>query len=418
MEEPRKIPHLSRKSFLKTLLGGAATGALYLMGAEGRDHLLAPINELNTDWELAQSYDPQSFLQERKQQLAQVHLGCSFSPEQMEYMKLPRKPKEDVAFMKNALGMQDVRFSFRSNRIFGSNNTFDFQYYDAYVQEFMRQGFRICWNIDGFKVSRYPEHHFSKYLLQDISLPPPNTIVQLNDPLAQRVLAYNQLLYEALEQRYGIRSRVKRGDTLQGINEPFTPAGVERLVASPEFLAENVKALHAFFPGAHLVINSPGVQASSFPFSPTTLQEVNNAIEQMYIQDPSLRGGLIAGFDWYGLTPSSQKPPFATRPLDMNAVLQLTEGSQIIVQQVEKAKKGGFSMQGTEIQWEPWENYTSPGNSLSEFMFALIRSLKLCDTSRPTHLNLWGVEQHMKQSANPSKEHLAMRDMIQHINQH
>lgn len=422
MEEPGKTPHISRRNALKALLFGTGAGALYLMGTEGRDRLYVPIDELNKDWELAQSLaqlnDPQNLPREIRQQIAQVRLGCSFSPEQMDFLDVPTNPKVDVAFMRDELGMQDVRLSFRSNRILKANDTIDFQYYDAYVQEFLRQGFRICWNIDGFKVSRYPEHHFSKYLLQNISPPPPNTIVQLNDPLAQRVLAYNQLLYEALEKEYGLKSRVKRGDTIQGINEPFTPAGVERLIASPGFLAKNIKVLHDFFSDAHLIINSPGVPASPIPFSPTTFLEVNNFIEQMCKQDPSLRGRIIAGFDWYGLTPSSKKPPFAKRPLDMNAVVQLTEGSDIFQKQIERAQKGGFLIHGTEMQWEPWGSYTSPGNSLSEFIFALIRSLKVCDTSKPTLLSLWGVEHHIKHSVNPSKEHLAMREMIRQINKH
>jgi|GEM_PF-6148013 len=418
MEESGKTPRFSRRFFFKTLGAGAAAGALYCMGKEGSGRLFDSIRELNQDWRTAQAHTSASFLRENKQPLAHVRLGCSFSPEQLEYFGVTMKPQDAVRFIEQELGMRDVRLSLRSNKMLGPNNTFDFRYYDRFIREFLHAGFRICWNIDGFKVARYPEHHFSQFILEGITLPPPNTTIRLTDSLARRVLAYNQALYEALEKTYGLKRRMAGGDLLQGINEPFTFAGDCQLNAAADFLAANLTALHRFFPDALLLVNSPGVPSpSSSLANPTTLQEVDSFIEQMLKTDPSLQEKLIAGFDWYGLTPLGQQLPLADRPLDMNAVVRIAGGADIIQKHLSSARRNGFLSEGTEIQWEPWGQYTGPGNSLAELIFALTRSLRLSDPTRSTLLRLWGIEYHLSQITNPSPDHLAMRSLIKQVNQ-
>jgi len=411
MEKSSKASHTSRRNFLKAL---GVSAALLFMGKEARTHLLEPIRLLNEDWDQAQKHTPESFLSENKEQLKNVRIGCSFSLEQMEYLEFSITPQDAVGFMKDKLGIQDVRLSFRSDRILSPDGSINFDYYDAYVQEFIRQGFQICWNIDGFKVSRYPEHHFSKNLIEGIKLPPQKTEVQLSDPLAQRILLYNKALYKAIQDKYDLKSRFAKGDTLQGMNEAFTCAGDYAIKASVEFLEANILALHQSFPEAKLLINSPGTP-DSFMGRPTLIK-VDDFIVNIYARYPELVGKLIAGFDWYGRTPTSFHPPGADRPLDMNAALQLTEGPEIMDQHRQKARKHKFSSQGTEIQWEPWGKHKTPGQSLAEFIFALTRSLKVCDTTKPTLLSLWGIENHLLTFANPTSEQLSMRRIIKQIN--
>lgn len=411
MSEPGKIRHLSRKDLGKGLLGIAAGSALYFLGEKVHDNLIEPIRKLNGAWEKAQSHTVDSFLDENKQQLTKVRLGCSFSPEQMKYLGVAMRPQEAVKFIKEQLGMQDVRLSFRFENLLQPDGSISFKYYDEYIQEFISQGFSICWNIDTFKVSRYPEHHFEKFLPKNINIPPPNTEVQLDNPLAKWVLEFNEKLYAEFEKKYHINDRIKKGDLIQGINEPFTCAGGKKLSASIPFLRANILALHKYFSEAKLVINSPGVP--NVDWEQTTLQLVDNFIEQMIKEDATLKDKLVNGFDWYGATPNGQQPLGATRQLDMNAVVEMKAGSKYL----ENRKQKMIPTQGTEIQWEPWGDKTRPGNYLDELIFALIRSLQVCDTANPTLLSLWGVENHLLHAKDLTGDYFEMRDLIKQINQ-
>lgn len=415
MSEPGNIRHLSRRDLGKGVLAVAAGSALYFLGESAHDHLIEPIRKLNEDWDKAQALakNPEA-LKQYVTNLPNVRLGCSFSPEQLNYLKINTTPQEFVKFLREDLGMQDVRLSIRSNEIpLNAKGEFDFKNYDNYIQEFIKQGFRICWNIDGFKVSRYPEHHFDPKIPPNI-IPPPNTEVKLNDPLAKWILDYNKKLYAALDTKYGINARIKKGDSIQGINEPFTCAGERKLKASPSFLRANILALHEVFPEAKLIINSPGVPNSDF--DQTTMQMVDKFIEQMIQEDLTLKDKLYSGFDWYGTTPNGQQPVGATRQLDMNAVVEMNAGSKYF----EKRKQKKIPTQGTEIQCEPWGNKIRPGNYLNELIFALMRSLQVCDTSNPTQLNIWGIEYLFKpnmQNTSP-EEQASIRNLIKQINKH
>lgn len=410
MSEPGIGHHFTRRNLFRAGAGFVAGVLAY----EAKHHIVEPIRKLNEDWEKAQSHTVESFLDENKQQLFNVRLGCSFSPEQMKYLGINTTPQEVVKFLKEVLGMQDVRLSFRFDKLLQSDGSIKFDYYDKYIQEFIKQGFRICWNIDVFKVSRFPEHHFENSVPKEI-IPPPNSEVQLNDPLAKWVLDFNDKLYTELDSKYHInKERIKKGDSIQGINEPFTCAGERKLKASPPFLRANILALHKFFSEAKLVINSPGVPNADW--EQTTLQKVDDFIEQMIKEDPTLKDKLVAGFDWYGATPNGQQPPFADRQLDMNAVVEMNAGSDYF----EKRKQKKIPTQGTEIQCEPWGDKKRPGNFLDELIFALMRSLQICDATEPTILNIWGVEYLFNpnmQNTSP-EEQASIRNLIKQINQH
>lgn len=417
---------MSRRQFLRWAGFGAGVTLAGLAGHEfrkNREDVRVIEDELAAGWQKA-NVSNEVFLEQNAEVLHNVRIGCSLSPEELDYLKVDMKPADVVNFLVDDLGITDVRFGFRWNHTVNEQDEVDFEKYPAYTQyldAMINRGVHICLNVGPIKTLRYPEDHVPNNILQDLhtsgTLTPNGGTIEPSSALAQKGLDYMQELFGVLEQRYG--KHLENFTAVQIENEPFVGFGTHSWRMSHEYLLEAIGKIPPAFSHAKLLINSPGVPSTKSDYE-TGLGETADFLRKVGETYPRYRGNMIAGVDYYYTTPNASAIPRLEMVQDMNVVLKKKEGRNVFDIHRQMAEQHGFEIEMTETQVEPWEgsHWGNPGNSAQEWRFALIRSLDVINSDKSSLIRMWGVEHllQMKQNGTWTEEHEGIVELTRKIN--
>ncbi len=419
----------SRRDFLRLVGIGSGVTLATLAGIGGneyrknREDNLAIENELAEDWQRA-DISNDVFLEQNAEQLDQVQIGCSFSPEELDHLQVDMPTKDVVNFLVDDLGITDIRFGFRWNNTVNDQGEIDFEKYPAYLKylkAFINRGVNICLNVGPIKTFRYPEDHVPNTILneleQDRSLSPNGGTITPDSQLAQVGLDYMEKLFTAVEQKFP--DNLQNFTAIQIENEPFIGFGKHEWRMSHEYLLEAIGRIPQSFAHAKVLMNSPGVSSTKSDYQ-TSLGETADFLRKVGEKYPHLKGKLIAGVDYYYTTPNASKIPRLNMVQDMNVVLKKREGQNVFDIHRKMAEKYGFEIEMTETQVEPWEgtNWGNSGNSAHEWRFALLRSLDVINSDKPSVIRMWGVEHllQMKQKGTWTQDHEEIVELTKKIN--
>lgn len=417
--QPPQSPEPPDPSRRKFIIGAAAittVGAAASVGfSEVNERFLQPRKELIADWESA-SVENEQFMEVHKTELEHVRLGCSLSPEQLEWLGIHDSPEQVLDYLQE-LGINNIRLGIRWDRSVDNDGNIDLSYYGPWIVESLKRGMDLCLNVGPIKVFRWPEDHVPKSVLKRLEqqrrLPEKGALIQPDDPLAREGLEYlNTLLPELAKLTQG------HTVTIQPENEAQTPFGEHEWVASSDYLFTVVKTILDHFPNSPILLNSPAVKQSKSPIPhSSTLEYTAQLAKALVAARPGVE--VISGVDVYPETPHSMTVPRSNGlQVDTQMALLASRGEHVLHDYVADMTTSGIRTEVTELQAEPWGNRTQPGNSAQSLRFAVLRSLPFVDTSKPTTLRLWGIEHLYAKlvKGKETEEHKKIDELVQMIN--
>jgi hypothetical protein len=262
-------------------------------------------------------------------------------------------------------------------------------------------GVEVCLNVGPVRVFRWPEEHVPP----DIALPADGAMVSLGSPLADAALAYTERLLAVLRREYG--ATLDRVSSVQLENEPYFALGPHRWRMSEDYLAALAKLVDEAMPWAELMVTSAGR---------LNLDEVRRLFQRLQAELPGVGGRLVSGFDFHYKTPLRDSFP-VIRHFDQ--VAYATPFAETLGRNVWDARDLGYEVEVSEAQAEPYGQFQSPGNSVRDFRFLLLRCLReVLDPKKPGLFRVWGVERLVQrmQAGDLTDEHRRIIEVIQNVN--
>ncbi len=307
-QNSESIDPITRRTFLKR--AGAFGAGLFVGGTtnilnEANDRLLQPALQLKADWETASAENAQ-FIDEHKDELKNIRLGCSLSPEQLNWLGIHDSPGQVFDYL-HGLGIKDIRLGIRWDHSVDEDGKVDLSYYAPWIHESMKRGMDLCLNVGPIKVFRWPEDHVPKSVLKRLEqqgrLPKKGGLIGPDDPMADEALGYLNTLLPELKKLTG-----DHAVTMQPENEAHVPFGEHEWVASHEYFLRVCETIKDHFPDSPLLFNSPAVHQEKSPLEHTsTLEQTAIAAQAIITTHPDWE--IITGADVYPDTPHSAKIP-------------------------------------------------------------------------------------------------------------
>ncbi len=417
-QNSESIDPITRRTLLKR--AGALGAGLFAGGTtnilnEANDRLLQPALQLKADWETASAENAQ-FIEEHKDELKNIRLGCSLSPEQLEWLGIHDSPEQVLDFLQEN-GINEVRLGLRWNRSVNKNGEVDLSYYAPWIEQSLKRGMNLCLNVGPVKVFRWPEDHVPETVRarheQAGTLPKKGALIQPADPLAREGLEYLNAMLPELKKLTGDHTV-----SIQPENEAQTPFGEHEWVASNDHLFAVVGTILDHFPNSPILLNSPAVKQSKSPIPHlSTLEYTAQLAKSIVAARPGTH--VITGVDVYPETPHSMTVPFSDGlQVDTQMALLSSRTEHVLHDYVADMTTSGIRTEVTELQAEPWGNRTQPGNSAQSLRFAVLRSFPFVDTSKPTTLRLWGIEHLYAKlvKGEETEEHKKIGELIRLVN--
>jgi hypothetical protein len=100
-------------------------------------------------------------------------------------------------------------------------------------------------------------------------------------------------------------------------------------------------------------------------------------------------------------------------------VAYATPFAETLGRNVWDARDLGYEVEVSEAQAEPYGQFQSPGNSVRDFRFLLLRCLReVLDPEKPGLVRVWGVERLVQrmQAGDLTDEHRRIIEVIQNVN--
>ena len=395
---------LSRRLFLRQALGiGAAAAAI---GAVEGAQFVGQIRDQHDTW-LEASRPNVEFLARHAADLQCLTLGASFAPEQ--WPLTPEGQTEALRgldFAVSELGIRELRLGLRWRRNVDGDGGIDLRAYMPVLDYCFGHDVAVCLNPGPVRVFRSPEEHVPREVLDRIeATQAAKSTIQPGDPLAKAALDYLERLLDNLSSTYG--DAFARIGAVQLENEPFYPLGKHEWSFSSAYLREVAQRVDSALPEARLLITSAGR---------LNLNEVRDAIADLQAMNQRFEGRMVSGFDFHYKTPRRDSVPMI-RHFD-----QVTYGhpfSPTPYQHIQDSRRLGFKIEVTEAQAEPYLQFRTPGNSVRDFRFVLLRMLdKVLDPREPALIRIWGVEELAKRflRGEATEEHRQILEIIQTVN--
>jgi hypothetical protein len=393
----------SRRQFLATSLRSVGGLGLAVAGIDlarqGVD-----LREQKKTWAEA-SRSNESFFQRHSYDLNRLTLGASFAPEQ--WSTRPEGHGEAMRGLQTViqdLNLKQIRLGLRWNRSLNAADQIDLRAYDPFLDYCLSHGAEVCLNVGPIKTFRWPEEHPPRNVISGLErIPPAETSIYPWEPLGAQALDYLAGLMPQLQSTYG-----NAFSSIQVENEPYFAFGIHKWRLSQSYMVQAASTILEAFPEARLLVTSSGR---------LNLGSIKDLFLALMARDRSLAGRLVSGFDYYykspvrdsesilrHFDPISYARPFATS----------CEGH------VDDSRAIGFSIEVTEGQAEPYGKFTTPGNSVKDLRYLILRCLdKVVDPRQPALIRLWGVEELAKrmQRGALTDEHRQMIEVIQVVNQ-
>ena len=284
-DESEQPPSPSRRQFIAGAAAITTIGAAASVGfSEANERFLEPRKELISDWESA-GVENEQFMEEHKTGLENVRLGCSLSPEQLEWLGVHDSPEQVLDYLQE-LGIKDIRLGIRWNRSVDEEGEVDLSYYAPWIEQSLKRGMNLCLNVGPIKVFRFPEDHVPESVLKKLEqhegLPKKGGLIGPDDPLADDALDYLNALLPELKKLTG-----DHAVTIQPENEAHVPFGEHEWVASHEYFFKVCKTIKDHFPNSPLLLNSPAVKQSKSPLPhKSTLEQTAIAAQAIVAARP------------------------------------------------------------------------------------------------------------------------------------
>lgn len=378
----------------------------------------APIEQLR-DWQSA-SVSNKDFLKEYEERLKRVTITCSFSPEEFfRQMKIPpenqmNEHKRGVGALKTIIedfNIRTIRLGIRWNNAVSKSGELDLNYYLPYLDFCFRKGVDVCLNVGPIKTFRHPEVHVPENIFDTLRKPPNGSVLYPSMEISKEGFEHLSEILVFIKKRYG-REAHKRIKIIQPDNEPFDGFGEENWKMSRAYLRETTKRIHSEFPEARILINTMLL----FGVAKSNLGHVSDFFREMILHDPTLKGKLVSGVDYYYETPWTPNI-FGWKP-DPISVLEL-RGSDVCARNIALSRAVGYEVEVTEGQAEPWGRVQSPGNSGRGYRYMVLRSAKyILDKQRACNLGMWGAEYLVAQKIRGTwtQDHEEIADLTRRVN--
>jgi hypothetical protein len=357
---------------------------------------------------------PEAFLAVYEQRLRsrRISIGCSFAPEQ--FGAAPGQAAANDAALEalkvavEQVQIGDVRLGLRWNHLCPDGEAFS-DFYAPYLEYCLGSPHvrDVCLDIGPIKTFRWPEVHVPEAVLAGCSqTPAPGAVIDAGTELAERSFMHAQRTLDYLDAEFcGSRSRLAFC-----FNEPFHPFGPQRWTMSEGYLEQLVLLVRrsTFADASFVVSSSEG----------TDLTRIADLFERLLGTDPSLRGRLVSGYNYY---------PFTPPPLDLPVV-----GEQLAALRRwwyaprrgaaanrARARSTGYRIEVSEAQCEPWGTEQRAGNSLALYQHVLAECIDhiLEPQQAESVIRMWGIEHQLRRAAAASgAENRAILELTRAIN--
>lgn len=313
-----------------------------------------------------------------------LRIGCSFSPEHLEWIYYEEKKEfnekkglDILSFIINNLGIKDIRLGIRWNKSLNTKNQVDLAYYKKYLDILFENNINICLNIGPIKTFRWPEQHVPDFLFENTKKPKKGEVVKSDSYLAEKAYGFARNLFKELQKIYS-KEQLDKIKIVQLENEPFIKFGEYEWLMDEEYLKNLSKLTLAYLPHVTFLVNSSEHK---------NLLQISKFYKSLTKDDPLLKNRLIIGVNYFYKTPFSRKLPLA------GIVDSISFKNDLFAKNIESAKKVGYKIEITEGQAEPWPPSLTPGNSASEFRFMILRCANhILDIEKPSIIRVWGIE--------------------------
>lgn len=330
------------------------------------------------------------------EELKDIALGTSFSPEYTEYI-YSGDALDILKTIHKELNISEFRFGLRWNSVEQDSNI-SLSFYKKYLEYAFKEELSLCLNIGPIKTFRWPEEHIPKYL-ESKSLP----VITEECELAKYAYEFLHKELSLLKKEYG---KNLSKCTFQIENEGFNKFGHLGLIMSNEYMYSIAKILNEYFPKNKLMIDSAGRQ---------DLREIVSFFK-MLIEEKLYTGkNLVLGFNYYFKPEGLMTDIFRY----LNPVKYALPFAMSIPTLHKFQKEIGFDMEITEGQFEPWGKEKTPGNTYYDFVYLLENSyVYFPENMKRKVLRLWGTEELASKIKNRSltSEHIQIIDHVRRIN--
>jgi hypothetical protein len=396
---------LSRRDLLFTLASGTAGFGAAVSGARGWGLLQAYLDQEDA-WEEATRPNDE-FIARHAANLQRLSFGTSFAAEMWhDDARGRRDALWGLGFALRDLGIHRVRLGIRWRSTVEKDGSINLSSIRPVLDRCLAAGADVCLNVGAIRTFRYPEEYVPPAVFSSLKQPPPpRSVIHPSNELAGHALDYLKRLLDALEGEYGRGIPLIR--SVQVENEPFHELGHNQWIMSPAYLATQMRMLDEVMPGVQVLMNSAGRR---------NLESIRRTCAAVIAADPSWRGRLVSGFDFYFRSPDRARSTLGRYfdPITYGGAFSASCESQI-----EAARDLGFRIEVTEGQAEPFGVYDSPGNSVTDFRYLVIRCLdKVFDRRQPALLRIWGIEELAKKAQHGllNDEHRQIISLIQAVN--
>lgn len=319
-----------------------------------------------------------------KTELSRLQIGCSFAPELWQTGEISGGDAlTALKVIVEEWGIRHVRLGLRWNRIEVAKGQLSLDAYKPYIDYCLKHGVKLCLNVGPVKTFRWPEIHLPSHVVEDLylknSLPADKSTIEEDSRLAKLAYRYLDKLFILLKTDYP--SLAQRLDSIQVENEPFTSFGTYGWTSSGYYLENLAIVVKEHFPHTKLLFSSSGFKDS---------KKILKLFERLSSDNLLLPEQLILGLNYYySLEHNHQYPHWAKMDnLFWDKLSNLNKREL-----KHNLKKRGYNAEVTELQLEPWGKAITPGDSLQEFQFCLLRCLQnLSIDGKPLSVRLWGVE--------------------------
>lgn len=313
----------------------------------------------------------------------QISIGCSFAPEQFEGVKGAGEiALRALRIAVEELGITDIRLGLRWDRLAPEGAIL--AYYEPYLDYcFASPTVRhVVLDLGPIKTFRWPEVHVPEAVIASLaSVPADRASITPRDELAQRSFDH---FARALEY-VGSMHPATRSVSIC-FNEPFHRFGTREWTMSEAYLAELVRIVEesGLLPGCSYIVNSAqGLQ----------LDRIAAFFEDLAEARASLRARLVSGFDLYPFLPPVVATPVLRELLGAARAIRRRWYAQAR-RNIERAQAGGYRIEVTEAQAEPYGNQQAVGNSIAHYQHVLAECINgVLNPAQPASvIRMWGVE--------------------------
>jgi hypothetical protein len=392
----------SRRDFLRGAIA-AGVGLGVVAGGSQVYYKTRDLIDQHETWQEA-SRPNSEFLSRHSADLARLTLGGSFAPEQFGNRGDQRRESlEALQLAHKELGIKQMRLGVRWNRVERPDGQLSFAMYKPTWDYALANGLDVAANLGPIRVFRWPEDHVPKHVLEKI---PQKTYATLGPDaeLSKRGFDYLERVMAFVQREYG--AALDAVSTLQLENEPFYPMGEHDWQFNRDYILHAADVMDAAWPGRQILTTTAGR---------LNLDDITELYRGM-LREERWKGRLVSGFDFHFKTPKREAAPILRYFDQINYAHPFAATT---LQHVDDSRELGFRIEVTEGQMEPFHQLKTPGNSVRDLRFLILRLLdKVFDPHRPALLRIWGIEELAKRMlrGEMTSEHRQIVELFEAIN--